>query len=175
MRRAVFLDRDGVLNRAIVRGGKPYPPASVDELEILPGVEDACRLLKEAGLKLIVVTNQPDVARGTTRREVVEEINRALQAALLLDDIRVCYHDDDAGCFCRKPKPGLIINAAKDWEIALQESFLVGDRWKDIEAGNAAGCHTIFINYGYSEPSDFHRSFEATSLLRATPYILGML
>src|ERR1017187_1809436 len=147
-RRAVFLDRDGVINRAIVRDGKPYPPASLDELEILPGVPEALGLLKAAGFALIVVTNQPDVARGVQRREVVEAINATLGAQLPIDEFRVCYHDDRDQCPCRKPQPGLLTRAPL---YALDRSILVGDRWRDIEAGQRAGVQaTILIDYGYS-------------------------
>ena|SRR2546427_3720524 len=145
-RRAVFLDRDGVLNRAIPRGGASRPPANLNELEILPGVISACEALRAAGFLLVVVTNQPDVARKTMRQETVELINRAIIAQLALDDIRVCYHDDPQGCSCRKPAPGLLVQAAADWQINLRASFMVGDRWKDIEAGRRAGCRTVLVN-----------------------------
>src|SRR5258708_3854186 len=111
-RRAVFLDRDGVLNRAIVRDGKPYPPASPEELEIMPDADKACRDLRNAGFLLIMVTNQPDVARGSQKREVVEAINRILADRLCLDSVKVCYHDDADNCKCRKPEPGLLQEAA---------------------------------------------------------------
>jgi len=150
-RRAVFLDRDGVLNRANVVDGKPLPPASVDELELLPGVEQACRQLHEAGLLLIVVTNQPDVARGTQTMATVEALNRELSSRLPLDEIRVCPHDDADHCDCRKPAPGLLLDAAHDWGIELENSVMVGDRWRDVEAGRRAGCKTVFIDSGYSE------------------------
>ncbi len=150
-RRAVFLDRDGVLNRPVVRNGRPHPPATLGELEILGDAADTLRALKEAGFLLVSVTNQPDVARGTQRREVVEEINAAIRAALPLDDMLVCYHDDADGCPCRKPGPGLLKDAAKRHRIDLGASFLVGDRWRDVEAGHAAGCTVVLIDYGYSE------------------------
>jgi len=150
-RRAVFLDRDGVLNRANVVDGKPLPPASVDELELLPGVGQACRELHEAGLLLIVVTNQPDVARGTQTMEAVEALNRELSSRLPLDEVRVCPHDDADRCQCRKPAPGLLLDAAHDWGIDLENSVMVGDRWRDVEAGRRAGCKTVFIDSGYSE------------------------
>jgi D-glycero-D-manno-heptose 1,7-bisphosphate phosphatase len=149
-RRAVFLDRDGVLNRAEVRGGRPYPPASVDETKILPGVAEALTALREAGFLLIVVTNQPDVARGTQRREVVEAINAKLKAALPLDDFYVSYEDGDSPR--RKPNPGLLLEAAQAYQINLVASFMVGDRWKDVEAGRRAGCASVFIDLGYDEP-----------------------
>ena len=146
LKRAVFLDRDGVLNRALERAGKPYPPRTPEELEILPGVPEALALLKARGFLLIVVTNQPDVARGTQRREIVEAIHQRLREVVPVDDIRICYHDDDDLCDCRKPKPGLLVSAANDWGIDLAASFMVGDRWRDIEAGQRAGCTTILID-----------------------------
>ncbi len=150
-RRAVFLDRDGVLNRAIVRNGRPYPPATPSDVEIMPDAPEALEALEAAGFLLIGVTNQPDVARGTQRRAVVEAINAALLAALPLLEILVCYHDDRDGCGCRKPLPGLLLQAAAKHAIDLPSSFLIGDRWKDIETGHRAGCATVLIDHGYAE------------------------
>ena len=149
--RAVFLDRDGVLNRAVVRDGKPYPPATLRDLEILPDVPRALRDLKAAGFLLLVVTNQPDVARGTQERSEVEAMHAALLAALPIDDFFVCYHDERDGCACRKPKPGMLIDAAAKYGLELAECYLIGDRWRDIDAGHAAGCTTIWIERGYAE------------------------
>jgi len=149
--RAVFLDRDGVLNKAVVRDGRPYPPASVSELEVLRGVPEGLASLKEMGFLLIVVTNQPDVGRGTQTREAVEAIHAALQRTLPIDDFFTCYHDDADHCDCRKPLPGLILQAAAKHAIDLSQSFMIGDRWRDIESGVSAGCETIWIDYGYSE------------------------
>jgi D-glycero-D-manno-heptose 1,7-bisphosphate phosphatase len=172
MKRAVFLDRDGVLNRAIVRDGKPYPPSNVSELEILPGVEQALAGLRQAGFLLIVVTNQPDVARGTTTRETVEAINVALGAELPIDEFRTCYHDSEAGCDCRKPRPGALLAAAVDHDIDLYDSFMVGDRWRDVEAGQRAGCKTIFIDYGYQEKQPEAVDYTVASLSEAAKIIL---
>ena len=171
-RKAVFLDRDGVLNRAIVRNGKPFPPSSLEELEILPGIREACEALHRADFLLIMVTNQPDVVRGRQTREVVEAINQAVSDCLSLDDIRVCYHDNSDNCKCRKPEPGLLLEAAREWKIDLSASFVVGDRWKDIEAGRRAGCSTVFVDSGYSEmrPETFDKL--ATSLSDAVDWIL---
>lgn len=150
-RPAVFLDRDGVLNRAVVRGGRPYPPADLAELEILPGVSEAARRLADAGFLLIGVTNQPDVARGTQTRAAVEALNAAVRAAVPLDELLVCYDDSDTSPN-RKPNPGLLLDAARRHGVDLAASFMVGDRWKDIEAGRRAGCRTILVDYGYAEP-----------------------
>lgn len=150
-RRAVFIDRDGVLNRAVVRDGRPYPPASDGDVEILSGVPESLRALKAAGFVLVVVSNQPDVARGTTARATVEAINARLAGRLPLDRFIMCYHDAADGCECRKPKPGMLLEMAREFDIELNASFMVGDRWRDMEAGAAAGCKTVFIDYGYDE------------------------
>jgi D-glycero-D-manno-heptose 1,7-bisphosphate phosphatase len=171
MRRAVFLDRDGVINRAIVRNGKGYPPANVGELEILPRVPEALRRIKDAGFVAIVVTNQPDVARGTTPLATVEAINTALAAALPIDEFRVCYHDSGDNCECRKPKPGMLLQAAQKWGIDMAKSYLVGDRWRDIEAGQHAGCRTVFIDYGYDEKQPERYDHRVASLWEAADII----
>jgi D-glycero-D-manno-heptose 1,7-bisphosphate phosphatase len=173
MRRAVFLDRDGVLNRAIVRDGKPYPPSQLDELEVLPGVPEALDALHRAGWLLIVVTNQPDVARGTTSRSQVEAINDRLRGGMHIDEFRTCYHDGSDGCDCRKPAPGAILAAAHTHGIDLGASFMVGDRWRDVQAGQRAGCRTVFIDYGYSEPQPEGADFTVHDLPQAARIILG--
>ncbi len=150
-RPAVFLDRDGVLNRALIRDGKPFPPDGIHHLEIVPDAASALKELKSHGFLLYVVTNQPDVARGNLTRAEVEAMHRKLASALPIDDIFVCYHDDADHCACRKPSPGMLFEAARKHNIDLSRSFLVGDRWRDIDAGHAAGCKTILIDHGYRE------------------------
>lgn len=171
--RAVFLDRDGVINRAVVRDGKPFPPERVDDLEILPGVPEALSRLHDAGFRLVVVTNQPDVARGTQRREVIDAMHAALAAALPLDEFRVCDHDDRDGCACRKPAPGLLEDAARAAGVSLPASFMVGDRWRDVEAGRRAGCTTIFIDRGYDERRPERPDVTVASLSEAADWILS--
>jgi len=171
-RRAVFLDRDGVLNRAVVREGKPYPPDSVAEVEILPGVVSALQRLKEAGYFLIVVSNQPDVARCRTPRTTVEAINSHLAEHLPIDRFIMCYHDSIDGCNCRKPRPGMLFSGAKEFDVDLAASFMVGDRWRDVEAGIAAGCKTIFIDYGYDEKRPQLFDFRVSSINEAANTIL---
>lgn len=171
-RPAVFLDRDGVINRAIVRNGLPFAPGSLEDLQILPGVADALHRLKRAGFALIVVTNQPDVARGIQRLEVVESINAALAEVLPIDEFRVCYHDDRDKCACRKPEPGLLLQAP---EYDLSRSIIVGDRWRDIEAGRRAGvAMTILVDYGYDEPLRSEPDVRVGSLAEAVPQILSL-
>jgi len=158
--RAVFLDRDGVLNHAVVKNGKPYPPANLAELSIPDDAVSALTALKSAGFLLIGATNQPDVARGTTTQASVEAINNKLMDLLPLDTILVCYHDDADQCDCRKPLPGLMLSAAAKHHIDLTNSFMIGDRWKDITAGQNAGCKTIWLKQNYDEkgpdkPADF--------------------
>jgi len=171
---AVFLDRDGVINFATVREGKPYPPSSLRELKIIPGVPEALAKLRAAGFKLIVVTNRPDVGRGQTPLSVVAEIHDYLMNVLPLDDIRACYHGGEEDCSCRKPKPGLIVNAAMDFGVDLGESFMVGDRWRDMDAGAAAGCRTILIDMGYRErPPRVPPDYVCRSLAEAAAWILN--
>ena len=148
---AVFLDRDGIINRAIVRNGKPYPPDRLEELEILPGIAASLPRLANSGYVLIGVTNQPDVARGTQSRQTVESFNALILSTLPIREIFVCYHDNSDDCDCRKPKPGLILRAAQKYGLDLSHSWMVGDRWKDIAAGQAVGLKTIFVDYHYAE------------------------
>lgn len=168
---AVFLDRDGVLNNVILKQGKPHPPASVAELTLPNDVQSALQILKSAGFLLIGATNQPDVARGTTKKSTVEAINAQLMTALPLAEIRVCYHDDIDNCECRKPSPGLLIQAAAEHNIDLQQSFMIGDRWKDIEAGENAGCKTIWIDNNYLEKKPKNPNFIAANLTEAAIWI----
>lgn len=174
-KRAVFLDRDGVLNAAVVRNGRPYPPATPDEVRIIEGVPEACAALHEAGVLLFCVTNQPDVARGLARRRDVEEIDKRLSDALRLDDFEACFHDDGDDCDCRKPKPGMLLRLADRHNVDLARSVMVGDRWRDVEAGHRAGCRTVFIDYGYEEDRPANADLEAGSLLEALPGILKLL
>lgn len=171
-RPAVFLDRDGVINRAVIRDGKPYAPASVGEMEIPPGVGGALDRLKAAGFALVVVTNQPDVARGQQRRDVVEAINAALAAKLPIDEFRVCYHDNADACACRKPLPGLLQQLPA---YDMGGSIMVGDRWKDIEAGRRAGVRaTILIESGHKEACHVEPDLRAASLEDAAQWILDL-
>jgi len=172
-RRAVFLDRDGVINRAFVRDGKPFPPPTPQELEVLPDVPEALHELKKAGYKLVVVTNQPDVGRGKQSRQTLDAMHESLLASLPLDDILVCCHTDLDNCDCRKPIPGMLLEAARKHNIDLTASFMVGDRWRDIDAGYNAGCKTILIDYGYSErPPDREPDLRVGSLREAADWII---
>ena len=173
MRKAVFLDRDGVINRSIVRDGRPYPPSSVEEVEFLPGVAEAIWALRDAGFRIIVATNQPDVATGVQRREVVEAINESIRRTFPIDDIKVCYHLDENDCECRKPKAGMLLKAAAEWSLDLKQSFMIGDRWRDIGAGKAAGCRTILIRGDYKERQAENPDAVVDSLFEASILILS--
>lgn len=172
--RAIFLDRDGTLNAAIVRDGKPYPPATADEFILLPGVMEGCRKLHDAGYLLIVATNQPDVGRGTQRRETVEQMHARLVEELPIDHIEVCYHPGQGViCNCRKPAPGMLLHAAQTFRINLVHSWMIGDRWRDIDCGAAAGCRTIFIDNGYNESLRTIPDFTACDFREATAIVLA--
>jgi D-glycero-D-manno-heptose 1,7-bisphosphate phosphatase len=150
-RPAVFLDRDGVLNEAVLRDGRPHPPATADEVVLRPGAAAACARLRAAGFALVMITNQPDIARGTTTRAAVDRINDRVVAELGLDAACVCPHDDADACACRKPAPGLILDAAERFDVDLGASLMVGDRWRDIAAGAAAGVSTVWVRSTYRE------------------------
>jgi D-glycero-D-manno-heptose 1,7-bisphosphate phosphatase len=154
-RSAVFLDRDGVINRVAVRNGTPHPPSHVEEFELYEDVPDGCARLKAANFLLVVITNQPDVGRGTQSRGTVEAMNLKMQSALpLLDRIEICYHAGERygqPCGCRKPRPGLILRAAAELNIDPKRSYVIGDRWRDVDCARAAGCHAIFIQRGYKD------------------------
>lgn len=172
-RKAVFLDRDGVLNRSIVVDGKPYPPRTWDEFVLVDGVEEGCQRLSDAGYLLICVTNQPDIARGLQNVDLVDRINAALMQRLGLHEVRVCAHDDGDNCECRKPKPGMLTQAAAQWDIDLGISFMVGDRWRDIDAGRAAGCGTVHIDYGYNERRPTSPDFVCGSFEEAVDWMIN--
>ncbi|MBP1641176.1 MAG: family hydrolase [Bacteroidetes bacterium] len=168
--KAIFLDRDGVLNKALIIEGKPYPPKTKEEVEILDGVPEGLQELKKLGFILIVITNQPDVARGTTSLQFVTEINNFLKQQLIIDDFLCCYHDSVDNCNCRKPKPGMILSASKTWNIDLSKSFLIGDRWRDIDAGINAGVKTILIDYGYNEKRSMP-NYSCSKFIEAVQFI----
>jgi len=170
--RAVFLDRDGVLINTFVRDGIPRPAADLSQFQILPGVEEALLALREHRFSLLVVTNQPDVARGTQSKQTVEQINNHLLNHLPLDGIYTCYHDTPDQCDCRKPRPGMLLRAAAEHGVKLSDSFMVGDRGSDIAAGLAAGCRTILIERPYSRCDPIKPHFKAADLREAAELVL---
>jgi len=170
-RRAVFLDRDGVLNESIVRQGKPYAPLSLAGFKLLPGVGDALQSLRDAGFLNIVVTNQPDVSAGKAKREDIDAIHAELKK-LPIDEVKVCFHGDAEQCACRKPRPGLLLEAASEHAIDLPSSFLVGDRWRDVGAAHAAGCTALFVDYRYLERRPAPPYIEVKSLPEAAALII---
>jgi D-glycero-D-manno-heptose 1,7-bisphosphate phosphatase len=175
LNKAVFLDRDGVINRPIVIDGRPYPARAIADFEILPGVGLACAELKNAGYLLVVATNQPDVGRGTLKKEIVEEIHATMIQHLPIDRVEVCYH---AGatfgekCSCRKPQPGMLTTAAAALDIDLSRSYMVGDRWRDIDCGHRAGCKTVFIDWGHNEELCEPPDFKCVNLSEAVRWVL---
>lgn len=172
--RAVFLDRDGVLVRALAGAGAPRSASTLDELELLPDAAEACAALKAAGYALVVVTNQPEIARGRLDAATVARQNAVLQESLPLDDVVVCPHDDADGCECRKPMPGMLLDAGARLGLDLDASFMVGDRWRDVEAGRNAGCRVVFVDHGYDEPLRTEPDAVVTSVSDAARWILAL-
>jgi D-glycero-D-manno-heptose 1,7-bisphosphate phosphatase len=171
-RPAVFLDRDGVLNEAFVIDGVPTPPRRLEDFHLLPGVVETCRALADAGLALVVVTNQPDLARGALDPEVLDAIHAKLRSELPLDDIVVCPHDGREGCWCRKPRPGMILDAARRLDLDLDRSVAVGDRWRDIDAAHRAGVASVWVDWGLDEPLRDSPGARFGSLAQARDHVL---
>lgn len=169
---AVFLDRDGVVNEAVTREGRPFSPASVAEVVITDDARNAVSLLQRSGYTLVVVSNQPEVSRGTLRLTDLNAINEFIGAELGISEFRICPHDDRDACKCRKPKPGMLVTAAAELGIDLVRSALVGDRWRDVGAGRAAGCRTVFIDRGYAEEKPAACDFVTPSVLFAAEWIV---
>lgn len=171
-RKAVFLDRDGVLNRSGLQDGKPHAPRSLDAFHLLPDAMPSVQALHDAGFALVVVTNQPDVGNGFVSRDAVEAMHDYLRSCMPLDAIKVCYHSQTHGCNCRKPEPALLFEASAELGIDLKESFMIGDRWSDVVAGRRAGCFTIFIDRSYAENLRERPNATVNSLAEATELIL---
>ena len=164
MKKAIFLDRDGIINRVKLLEGKPYPPSDLSEFIIMSNIKEFLELSHKNNYLNIIITNQPDVSRGKIAASAVEEINSFIRAKLKIDDIYTCFHDDKDFCACRKPKPGNIIKAALNYQIDLSNSYMIGDRWRDIESGENAGCKTIYVDYNYKETKPTTYDFKVNSV-----------
>ena len=172
-RSAVFLDRDGVLTRSFVKNGKAFAPRVLEDFRLLPWAAKSVERLKLAGFIVVVVTNQPDIGNKLVDRAVVETMNNLLRIRTTIDDVEMCPHRQDEGCPCRKPKPGMLFGAARRHQIDLGRSFMVGDRASDVAAGEAAGCHTVFIDRRYREPAPTAPTAIVRSLPAAVHFILN--
>lgn len=171
-RPAVFLDRDGVLVATEVRGGKPFAALTLEDFAILPAAPAAVGALKAAGFVTVVVTNQPEIARGNVDSATMDAMHARLRAAMPIDAVYVCPHDSGEGCGCRKPAPGMLLAAAADLDLDLAASYMVGDRWRDVGAGRAAGCTTVLIECGYDEPERVEPDLSARDVAEAAALIL---
>ena len=172
-RRAVFLDRDGVLVESVVRDGLPFSPRNREEMAIVQGAAESCDALRRAGFLLVVVTNQPDIARGDLTLAELSSMHQVLVDRIPIDAVLVCPHDDDDHCLCRKPAPGLLLDAAARFGISLPRSVMIGDRWRDVAAGRRAGCWTVFVDARYREQRPEGHDLEVSRLSEAVPWILA--
>lgn len=168
-KRAVFFDRDGILNETKVTNGKPYAPRTLEEFRLKPGAIEMVERFKENDYLVVVVTNQPDVGNNLVERNVVEAMHRKLLEELPIDKIKVCYHAQTQNCNCRKPKPGMLQEAAMELGIDLSKSIMIGDRYSDVGAGASAGCFTIFLQCGYNEPKIYSPDLEVSFLSQILP------
>src|SRR5260221_11069889 len=145
MRRAVFLDRDGVVNRNIMRDGKPCAPRTLRDFRLLPAARQAVAALRDAGFLIFIVTNHADIGNGFIAADIVRQMHERLGRVLAPDAIEMCPDRQDEGCACRKPQPGMLTNAAERLGIDLASSIMIGDRWSDMVAGRSVGCYTILV------------------------------
>ena len=169
--KAIFLDRDGVINKVIMRNGKPSSPWKLKEFEILPDVKECLVAFKKMGFLNIIFTSQPDISRGFLQIEDLEKMHEIIDKTLLVDEIRFCPHDDKDNCSCRKPKPGLILEVVQKWSIDLRESYVIGDTWKDIGAGKAVGCKTFLLRREYNKGFQKDYDFEVSNLKKTVEII----
>ena len=176
-RPAVFLDRDGTLNVQVVREGRPFPPQIVAEFRLFEGVPAACQALHAAGYVLVVATNQPDVGRGTQSQASVEAMHDRLRQLLPeIARIEVCYapgRGETPPDPRRKPAPGMLLDAARHLDLDLARSWMIGDRWRDIDCGRQAGVRTVFIDFGYAEKLQASPDFTVGSFAEAARIILA--
>ncbi len=169
-KKAVFLDRDGVLNYSIIRANKPFPPQTLEEFKIYEDAFEALKKLKKWGFNLIVATNQPDIARNHQTPDVVETMHQKLIDKLPLDSIKMCTDETSSDY---KPLPGMLLKSAKEFGLNLKESYMIGDRWRDIGAGVNAGCYkTILLDRNYNEKMIFNPDYICNTLTQATDYII---
>jgi D-glycero-D-manno-heptose 1,7-bisphosphate phosphatase len=168
--RTVFLDRDGVINKIVYRDRKPTSPRNIEEFEFEAGVESALNRLSAAGFRLFVVSNQPELSRGLLTQESLRMMTDRIMNALKIEEVRICPHDQADGCGCRKPQPGMLLDLARKYDVTLEESYMVGDTWKDSRAGNSAGCRSIILDreYNLGDPADWR----VTNLSGAADLIL---
>jgi D-glycero-D-manno-heptose 1,7-bisphosphate phosphatase len=172
MNKAVFLDRDGVIVVPESRNGRGYAPRRLQDYRFYHDAHSSLCRLKEAGFLLVVVTNQPDVGNGLISRAVIDEMHARLVRELSVDAIRSCLHSQTENCACRKPAPGLLLEAIREFDLSVRHCFMVGDRATDIQAGKSAGCRAIFIERGYSEPKPQDADFTVASMADAAEAVL---
>ena len=171
--KAVFLDRDGVINQATVWGGKPYAPRKAEDFVILPGAEDAIMRIRAFGYLVLVVTNQPDINNKQVDPAEVNAMHNQL-AHLPIEKIYVCPHSQDEDCLCRKPKPGMLFQALDEFNIDLSKSYMVGDRYSDMQASKSAGCKSVFIDRKYGETQLANSDFICYDLQEFSKLLVGL-
>tara|TARA_Y100000741_G_scaffold362569_1_gene348606 strand:+ start:242 stop:787 length:546 start_codon:yes stop_codon:yes gene_type:complete len=169
--KTVFLDRDGVINKPYIKNGKSFAPTKFNEFSIYPEAKESVRILHSLDFKVIVITNQPDIARGLILDSDISKMNSKMFNDLNIDDIFICPHSEEDNCNCRKPKPGMILEAKKKYKIDLNSSFLIGDRFTDIQAAKNTGCKSIFIDRNYNEKKPIFQEANVKNILSAVNFI----
>lgn len=173
-RRAVFFDRDGVLNRPLFREGRSFAPRRLSDFDLYPEAAPAVSKARAAGFLAIVTTNQPDVGAGLVDRSVIEAMHARLRLATEIDDVEVCFDTRTQAGRRRKPRPGMLLDAAAQWGVDLAASAMIGDRAGDVEAGRAAGCGAVlFVDRAYAaEPAPTAQDATVADVAEAVDWII---
>ena len=175
-KKAVFLDRDGVINEVIFRDNvKPIAPWSIEEFKLCDGITEPLRELKNSGYLLFVVSNQPDISKGLIDIQVVQQMNDIIASQFPIKKVVFCPHEDRHNCSCRKPKPGMLIKLAEEFGVDLKRSYMIGDNWKDIVAGEAAGCKTILIKRAYNKTVNADYSVQSLQKITNIIHYTGVI
>jgi D-glycero-D-manno-heptose 1,7-bisphosphate phosphatase len=172
MKLAVFFERDGLLNRVKVERFQQISPESLGEFHLNPEALEPLQQLKDAGFLVLVTTNQPGLSRGTLPRRELDQMHQMLRRHLPVDDIFVCPHDEADRCPCRKPKPGLFLEASFKWKLDLDHSFVVSNKWQDAQAADVVGCTSMLLRSPFN--GNCHRDFIVPSLVEAVRKILQL-
>ena len=171
--KAVFFDRDGVLNRAIIKDKKPYAPRNFSKFVLYKSTPEFIKILCNKGYKIFLVTNQPDIGNGFTDLSELNKMHDYLCSLIKFDEIFVCLHSQSQKCICRKPSPFFVLEAKKKYNLNLKNSYFIGDRYSDYQTANKAGCNFLFIDRFYRETPIFSYKKSYKHVNECIKHILG--
>ena len=171
--KALFLDRDGIINRSFKnKKGKPKAPTLFKDFIFLPFLKNYLNEIKKLNFNIIIITNQPDISYGVLKEAELYKMHSKIYSSLPVTNIYVCKHSKEDNCKCRKPKTGLFRQALKKYNLNLKNSYAIGDRWSDIVASYKCGIKSIYVDRNYNEPKPTKQIFTTKSTKKALEYII---